>query len=273
MTLTIGTGPFGDRPAGRFNFDPGAPRRVLYLEDRPGRIRVEFVGETVVDTIRAKMLHESGLTPVYYFPRADVRTDLLAVSDRTTHCPAKGDARYWDISVGDRVAEDAVWSYPDPIDPAAGLAGHLAFVWDAVDAWYHEDERIHVHPIDPYHRVDVRRSSRRVVVRVGDVVVAESRRPLLLFETGLPIRYYLPPEDVRRDVLVPSATVTHCPYKGEATYHHVDVGGERHEDVVWSYRAPLHDAAPVAGHLSFFNERVDLEVDGEPQGRPRTRWS
>lgn len=273
MTLTIGTGPFGDQAAGRFNFELHTPQRVLYLEDSPRRVRVVFNGETVADTIRAKLLHESDLTPVYYFPSEDVRMDLLERTDRSTTCPAKGDAVYWNVRVGDRVADNAAWSYPEPVASAPPLAGLVAFYFGRMDEWYEEDERIRVHPNDPYHRVDIRRSSRHVVVSFDGEVLADSHRPLLLFETGLPTRHYLPPEDVRHDLLVPSDTVTECPYKGEATYHHADVNGQRHSDLVWSYQQPLHDAEPIAGYLCFFNERVDLDVDGERQERPRTRWT
>ncbi|MDQ3966496.1 MAG: DUF427 domain-containing protein, partial [Actinomycetota bacterium] len=141
------------------------------------------------------------------------------------------------------------------------------------DAWYEEDEEVFVHPRDPYHRVDILDSSRHVRVLVNGEVVAETDRPELLFETGLPTRYYIPPEDVREELLVPSDTTTQCPYKGVASYWSVDAGGELFEDLSWYYPEPLPEAAKISGLLCFFNERVDLEVDGEKQPRPRTRWS
>ena len=274
MTLTIGTGPFGDQSTGTFNFEVRAPRdHAIYLEDTPRRVRVVFGGETIADSRRAKLLHEAGLLPVYYFPMEDVRMDLLEESDHTTHCPFKGDASYWSVRAGDKVAENAVWGYPEPIDSAPPIAGYLAFYWREMDHWYEEDEEVFVHPKDPYHRVDVLESSRHVTVRVNGEVVAETDRPKILFETGLPPRYYIPEEDVREDVLAASEKATMCPYKGTASYYSVDAGGGRAEDLVWYYPEPLPEVGKIRGHLCFFNEKVDLEVDGEAQGRPQTQWS
>ncbi len=205
MALTVGTGPFGEGRDGTFNFEVTAPQEhALYLENSPRRVRAVFGGETVVDTRHAKLLHETGHLPVYYFPVEDVRQDLLERTDHSTHCPFKGDASYWSVRVGDRVAENAVWGYEEPMDSAPPLRDLVAFYFDAMDAWYEEDEEIFVHPKDPYHRVDVLESSRRVRISVNGEVVAETDRPKMLFETGLPPRYYVPPEDVRRDLLVPS---------------------------------------------------------------------
>ncbi|HSL00741.1 MAG TPA: DUF427 domain-containing protein [Rubrobacteraceae bacterium] len=274
MTLTIGTGPFGDQGEKMFNFDVRAPRgHVLYFEDSPRRVRAAFGGETIADSKRAKLLHEKGLLPVYYFPIEDLRIDLLEKSDHTTHCPYKGDATYWSLRVGEKVAENAVWGYPEPIEGAPLFAGLVAFYWNKMDHWYEEDEEVFVHPRDPYHRIDVLRSSRHVEVAVNGEVVAESRRPKILFETGLPPRYYLPPEDVREDVLVESEKTTQCPYKGVASYWSVETGGECVEDLVWYYPNPIPESPKIKGLLCFFNERVDLTVDGEEQERPQTQWS
>ena len=171
------------------------------------------------------------------------------------------------------MAENAVWSYPEPIDSAPPIAGYLAFYWKKMDAWYEEDEEVFVHPRDPYHRVDILESSRHVKVSVNGEVVAETKRPKILFETGLPPRYYIPPEDVREDVLLESEKTTRCPYKGIASYYSVEAGGDRVEDLVWYYPEPIAEAAKIKGHLAFFNEKVDLEVDGEEQERPKTQWS
>ena len=143
-------------------------------------MRVVLGGETVADSRRAKLLHEAGLLPVYYFPIEDVRMELLKESDHTTHCPFKGDASYWSVRAGDRVAENAVWGYPEPIDSAPPIAGYLAFYWRMMDHWYEEDEEVFVHPRDPYHRVDVLESSRHVKISVNGEVVAETERPKIL---------------------------------------------------------------------------------------------
>jgi uncharacterized protein (DUF427 family) len=274
MTLTIGTGPFGNQNTGAFNFDTGVLQaHTLYFEDSPRWVRVVFNGETVADSKRVKLMHETGLLPVYYFPQEDVRMDLLEESDHTTHCPFKGDASYWSVRVGGRVAEKAVWSYPEPIDSAPPLAGFLAFYWRTMDHWYEEDEEVFVHPRDPYHRVDMLESSRHVKVKVNGEVVAETNRPMILFETGLPPRYYMPPEDVRGEALAASEKTTQCPYKGVASYYSVEAGGEHVEDLIWYYPEPISEAAKIKGLLAFFNEKVDLEVDGEEHERPRTQWS
>ncbi|MBW3619493.1 MAG: DUF427 domain-containing protein [Actinobacteria bacterium] len=274
MTLTIGTGPFGDVPAGTFNFTYAAPGGVLYLEDSPRRVRVVVAGETVAESSRTKLLHESGLLPVYYFPEEDVRTELLEPTDRTTHSGLKGDASYWTIRAGDAVREHAVWGYPEPLPEAPPLGGSLAFAWDAVDEWWEEAERIGVHARDPYHRCDVIRSDRHVVVRVGGEVVADSRRPSILFETGLPPRFYLPEDDVEVGLLEPSGTETSCPYKGTTSrYFTVVAGGERLEDLAWVYDDPRDEVRGIAGLLAFYNEKVDLEVDGERWERPTTKFS
>jgi uncharacterized protein (DUF427 family) len=274
MTLTIGTGPFGDQGDKSFNFQVQAPGgHVLYFEGSPRWVRVVFNGETVASSKRAKLLHESGHLPVYYFPEEDVRMDLLQGSEYTTSCPFKGEASYWSVRVGDNVAENAVWSYPEPVESCPPISGYLAFYWQMMDHWYEEDEEVFVHPRDPYHRVDILESSRHVKISLNGEVLAETGRPKILFETGLPPRYYIPPEDVREDVFVGSEKTTRCPYKGVASYWSVEVGGERVEDLIWSYQDPIPEAAKVEGLLCFFNEKVDLEIDGEEQERPKTQWS
>jgi uncharacterized protein (DUF427 family) len=273
MSLMLGTGPFGQHPAGSFNREMPERRGLILFEDSPRRIRGVLAGETVVDSTRSKLLHEHGHLPIYYFPREDVRVDLLEPTDHHTRCPWKGEASYWSVRVGDRLAENAVWGYPEPLDDAPPLAGYVAFYWNKFDTWYEEDEEAIVHPRDPYHRVDVVRSSRHVVVRLGGEVIAESTRPLALFETGLPTRWYLPEADVRMDLLEPSDKRTGCAYKGFASYWSVGSGDELEEDVVWTYREPRRGMEDIKDLVCFFNERVDLEVDGELEERPETQWS
>ena len=271
MSLTLGTAPFGERPAGFLNVETRKP--FLLFEDSPRRIRATFAGETVVDSRRAKLLHEHGHLPVYYFPGADVRMDVLEQTDHSTHCPRKGDASYWSLRIGDKIAENAAWSYPEPLEDAPPLAGYLAFYWGKLDEWFEEDEQVFGHPRDPYHRIDVMPTSRHIRVRVNGELVAESSRAKALFEAGLPTRWYLPPEDVRTELLLPSDTRTRCAYKGLASYCGVRAGDAVIEDLVWYYPDPARDAEAVRDLLCFFNEKVDLEVDGELQERPRTQWS
>jgi uncharacterized protein (DUF427 family) len=272
MGLMYGTGPFSRKPAGEFNFDLPAPARgqALYLEPSLKRIRVIVGDEVVADSTRTMLLHETGHQPVLYFPPQDVRSDLLEPSDRHTRCPKKGEASYWTIRAGERVVDAGAWYYPDPIPSAPEeLRGMIAFYFGRMDSWLEEDEEIRGHPRDPYHRVDVRRSSRQVRVSLDGELLAETRRARALFETGLPVRWYIPREDVRVD-LQPSDTVTHCPYKGDASYLSAAVAGG--EDLVWYYPQPLPGARDVQGLVCFWNERVDLSVDGEELERPESPW-
>jgi uncharacterized protein (DUF427 family) len=253
--------------------NPFNPEQRILVEPSPRWVRVRFGGETIADSKHVLLLRERGHLPVYYFPPQDVRQDLLTPTAHSTHCPYKGDASYWTIQVGAHVAKDAVWSYRDPLPERRDIAGYQAFYWNRVDAWFEEEEEVFVHPRDPYHRVDVLPSSRQVRVEIAGQTVAESTRPLLLFETGLPTRYYLPREDVRLELLEATTRVTRCPYKGRASYWSARVGEQVIADVVWSYVEPIAECPKIAGLLCFFNERVDIFVDGELQERPHTPWS
>ena len=269
MGLMYGTGPLGKNPAGRFNFEPPPPGRALYLEPTPKRIRVEVGGETIADSCRAIMLHESGLQPIYYFPPEDVRADVLEPADRHTHCSKKGDASYYTIRVGDRVVKNGAWYYPELLPGAPPLLkGLIAFYFDRMDRWLEEDEEIGVHPRDPYHRIDILKTDRHVRISLDGELLAESDRAVALFESNLPPRWYIPREDVVAE-LEPSDTVTRCPYKGTAGYYSVNGA----KDLIWYYADPLPEAGRIRGLVCFFNEKVDLELDGELQECPETPWS
>jgi uncharacterized protein (DUF427 family) len=274
MSLTAGAGPFAKHPTGEVNFDVAPPTgSVLLWWPVPQRIRGFVGGEAVVDSRNARLLHETGHLPVYYFPDEEVRFDLLVASDKHTRCPHKGDASYWSIRVGDREEEDAVWAYRDPLEPASFLRGHVALYWRRIDEWFAEDDQLFGHPRDPFHRIDIHPTTRRVRVLVDGEVVADTVRAQALFETALPPRWYIPAEDVRMDLLEPSETKTRCAYKGSASYWNVRVGDRLEDDLVWTYAEPQHDAEQVRGLLCFFNERVDLEIDGVVGERPHTQWS
>jgi uncharacterized protein (DUF427 family) len=227
----------------------------------------------IVDSRRAQLVREPGRPPVYYFPMADVRMDLLEQSDRVAEFPSKGPTIFWDLSIDSGRREHAAILHTALPDRLASLAGHVSFRWQALDAWYEEDEQVYFHPRDPMTRVDVLPSSRLVRIELDGVILAESRRPHLLFETDLPTRYYLPSEDVRLDLLAASDSHTGCPYKGTASYFHLKLGSKNYPDFVWTYLDPLPEAARIGGMLAFYNEKVDLYVDGELQPRPKTRWS
>jgi uncharacterized protein (DUF427 family) len=211
---------------------------------------------------------------VYYFPPEDVRSEFLEPTDQHTRCPYKGEASYWTIKVGDKVAENAMWGYLDPLPGREDIRGYRAFYWNRVDAWYEEDEEIFVHPRDPYKRVDVLASRRHVRVVIDGQTVADTRRPRLLFETNHPVRYYIPQDDVRMDLLLPSATRSRCPYKGPALYWSVQVAGQLFEDMVWGYMEPIPECPKIKGLVCFFHERgAEIYVDGENIPPPKTKWS
>ncbi len=272
MGLMTGTGPLSRNPAGTFNFEPPPPGRALYLDPSPKRIRVVVDGETIADSQEAMLLHESGAQPVYYLPSEDVRADVLEPTDTHTHCPKKGDASYYTIRVGDTVLADAAWYYPEPLPDAPPLAGLIAFYFDRV-RFFEEDEEIVGHPRDPYHRIDTIGTGRHIRVSVEGELLAETRDAVALFETNLPARWYIPASDVVA-CLEPSDTHTLCPYKGTASYWSVRLeDGSLEEDVLWYYPDPLPEATRVGGLLCFYNERVDIELDGELAARPESPWA
>jgi uncharacterized protein (DUF427 family) len=234
----------------------GAPRLVVLPSAK--RVRVLVGAETVADSVCTLLLLEQGRhAPIYYFPEEDVRGELLTRSDTRTACPWKGEASYRHLVVGGRRIEDAAWCYEAPIEPARAIAGHLAFYWHKVDAFLEEEERLVGHVRSPFHRIDTRATTRRVRVVVGGETVAESRRAVLLFETGIRPRVYIPRQDVALGRLVPSATRSFCPYKGEASYWSVTAGGRRFEDAVWCYEAPFPEALAIKGRLAFWDEKIE----------------
>lgn len=235
------------------------------------RVRTYLGSEPIADTTRPLLVWEKPYYPVYYFPLDDVRSELLAPSGDTRRSPSRGDAVLFDVKGGSRTAERAAYRHAD--SPIEQLREFVAFTWDAMDHWFEEDEEVFVHARDPYTRIDILPSSRHIEVVIDGATVADSHHPRLLFETGLPTRYYLPKTDVRLDLLTPTDLETQCPYKGTANYWNVTIGDNVHENVVWSYRHPVRESAPIAGLVSFYNEKVDIHVDGELQERPKTQFS
>ncbi|WP_310740381.1 DUF427 domain-containing protein [Microbispora sp. H10885] len=230
-------------------------------------MRVYVEGLPVADTTRALLVWEVPYYPTYYFPVEDVRMDALKATGETRHSPSRGDAPVHDVAGRPGAAvvhgDDA---------PLPEIRGYVRFDWDAMDNWFEEDEEVFVHARDPYTRVDVLAASRHVRVEVEGVTVADSRSPRILFETGLPPRYYLPKTDVRLDLLRPSETVTRCPYKGRAEYWSVGED-EQGRDLVWSYPTPLPESQKIAGLVAFYDEKVDVYIDGVLQPRPKTKFA
>jgi uncharacterized protein (DUF427 family) len=229
---------------------------------------------TVVDSRHPVLVWEPDLpVPQYAFPREDVRTDLLHPAEHPPTGTHTGSQIFYDLHAGGAPVANAAWTFP-----ADDLAGHIAFEWfrrrdSGLDHWYEEEEEIFVHPRDPHKRVDALPSSRHVQVAVGGTLVADTRRPVLLFETSLPTRYYIPREDVRLDLFEPTDHRTACPYKGRAGYWNWHGEGDVPRNILWSYPDPLPAVAAVRGLLAFYNEAVDITVDGERLERPVTPFT
>ncbi len=257
MALTIGTAPFGNQPAGHFDVEPPA-RPLLFWETFPKRLRVVVGGETIADSRNVVALHETGEMMRLGVPWSDVARERLSAGS-TAPGGRLGPLRRWAIGSGEPIAQ----SIDAPPPAAAALKDHVVFDLEEADSWYLEDDLGYAHPRDPYHRFDVQRSSRHVVVRAGGTLIAETTAPAILFETSTPVRFYLPPDAVQSGLLVKSETVSQCPYKGDGQHWHVEVDGRRIADAAWSLTTPMGDALTIPHWLSFYPEKVDVEVDGE----------
>jgi uncharacterized protein (DUF427 family) len=248
-----------------------ATRGRVRVESCAKRVRAYLGGDLVADTIRPLLVWEVPYYPAYYIPADDVLA-RLEPTGTTQHSPSRGEADVFDVvTAHGTTASGGALRYAD--SPLEELRTAIRLDWQAMDEWLEEDEPVYTHPRDPYSRVDILASSRHVRVELDGVTLAESRGPRILFETGLPPRYYLPLPDLRRDLLRPSTRQTHCPYKWTAEYWSVEVNGTVHEDLVWIYRAPLPESQKIAGLACFYNERVDLTVDGVALERPRTPFN
>jgi uncharacterized protein (DUF427 family) len=238
-------------------------RGRVRIERGQKRVRAYLGGQLVADTIRPTLVWESPHYPTYYFPAGDVRAELLQQEHELAHSPSRGDARVFTVSAGGGRASSAALRYED--SPIEELRELIRLEWGAMDSWFEEDEEVFTHARDPYTRVDILASSRHLRVALEGVTIAESPSPRLLFETGLPVRYYAPKTHVRMDLLELTETVTHCPYKGRAQSWSVRLDEKIHRNLAWSYPAPLPESQKIAGLIAFYNEKVDLDVDGVRQ--------
>ncbi|KZT02590.1 DUF427-domain-containing protein [Laetiporus sulphureus 93-53] len=236
-----------------------------HIETSPKRVRVLFGGKYIVDTSEAKLVWLKPNYPTYFFRQEDVPAEYLQKEADDT----SSDAKVYDVVVGSSRAKGAAKKHL-----AGALADLVEIIFGTMDAWFEEDEQIFVHPKDPYKRVEVLQSSRHVRVEVDGVVVAETTKPRLLFETSLPVRTYIPKTDCRMDLLTPSTLTTQCPYKGVANYYSINLPNDKtFENLVWWYRAPLLECAAVQGFVAFYDEKVDVFVNGVRVPRPSTQWS
>jgi uncharacterized protein (DUF427 family) len=243
---------------------------VNHVEPVPRRIRALLGGETVFDTTAARYVWEWPFYPQYYIPIGDVRGDLLVAEGAQSS--SRGPVEVYGLQVKDIHRPRAARLLTD--SSVDGLSGTMRFAWAALDAWFEEDTRVFVHPRNPYTRVDALRSTRSVRIERDGVLLAESSSPVLVFETGLPTRYYLNWTEVNLAHLVPSDTVTECPYKGTTSaYWSVRIGETVYPDLAWCYDFPTTALLPIAGLIAFYNEKVDIVLNGQPLTRPITHFS
>jgi uncharacterized protein (DUF427 family) len=242
----------------------------IRVEHSRKRVRILLAGELVADTTSPMLVWEIPYYPTYFVPAADVRAKLVPYG--TDSDELLGEAEVLSVEVpGGATAVGAARRYP--ASAARQIRDAVRFEWNAMSEWLEEDEPVYTHPRDPHTRVDILASSRHVRIEIDGVTVADSTSPRILFETGLPPRYYLPLTDIRTDLLRPSDSVSHCPYKGSAAYWSVDTGTNVHKDVIWIYRTPLPESQKIAGLAAFYDEKVDVFIDDVQQRHPHTKWS
>ena len=260
MGLSWQQGPLGRDPNGTFLTATPMPERVLYLEPLRRRMSVELGGSIVARSDEAVVLFEPARYPVAYFPVGDIDQSALAPSDHESTHPDLGKTRWFNVVGGDgETTQRGAWEHVDPPAQAAALRETVAFAWRAMDAFYEEDERVLGHAADPYHRIDIRRTSRHLVVRQDDRVIADTHAPLVLYESGFAPRWYVPRKDTDAEALHSVEGQTFCPYKGLASYY--DIGEAR--NAAWSYRAPFEEVARIADLVSFYPKKVTVTIDGE----------
>jgi uncharacterized protein (DUF427 family) len=259
MGLSWQQGPLSPGAIGRFLVPEPMPERLLYAEPLRRRMRVRFGGKWIADSEQVLLFFEPGRYPVAYFPENDVSPDTLQRTEYTTQHHDLGLTSWYTVRAGERSAPRGSWQHIDLPAYASELRARVAFAWPAMDAFYEEDERIVGHAADPYHRIDIRATSRHLVVRDADQVIADTRRPLALYESGFAPRWYVPREDVDESTLKPSEGQTFCPYKGLASYY--DIGN--HKRAAWSYIHAWPEVARVTNLVSFEPDEIDVYLDAE----------
>jgi uncharacterized protein (DUF427 family) len=257
MGLSWQQGPLSGVSLGRFLTPEPLAKRLLFAEPLRRRLQVKFADEWIADSEDVLVLHEPRRYPVAFFPFADVRPGVLVSENRTTQDQNFGETEWFTVTVGDRRANRGAWQYTAPPDYASELRRRVSFAWRAMDAFYEEDERIVGHAADAYHRIDIRQSSRRLVVKDGAKLIADTPRPLVLYESGFAPRWYVPRKDIDEKALAPVEGQTFCPYKGMASYYDI---GER-KKAAWSYVQAWPEVARISNFVSFEPDDIDVFLD------------
>jgi uncharacterized protein (DUF427 family) len=258
MGLSWQQGPLAPGAIGHFLVPDPLPDRLLFAEPLRRRMRVLCGGSWIADSANVVLLHEPGRYPVAYFPLTDIATDALQPSEHVTRHRDLGVTSWYTVSVGEHSTPRAAWQHTELPPHAADLKERVAFAWRAMDGFYEEEERIVGHAADSYHRIDIRQTSRHLSVRAGDQVIADSTRPLALYESGFAPRWYVPRPDVDESALTPVEGQTFCPYKGLASYYDI---GDAHR-AVWSYEHAWDEVRRISGFLSFEPDKVSVYLDG-----------
>lgn len=261
MGLAWQQGPLATGAIGHFLVPDPLPERLLYVEPLRRRMRVLFDGAWIAQSDDVVLLHEPARYPVAYFPRSEVLDDVLQPGDRVTNHRDLGPTAWYSVRHGEREAPRGAWEHTELPGYADILRDRVAFAWHAMDAFYEEDERILGHAADAYHRIDIRQTSRELTVRAGEQLIAESRRPLVLYESGFAPRWYVPREDINEAALHGVGRQTFCPYKGLCSYYDI---GERHQ-AAWSYRDAYREVDRISDLVSFEPDKVTVVIDAVEQ--------
>lgn len=261
MGLAWQQGPIAPGSVGHFLVPDPLPERLLFAEPLRRRMRVLFAGAWIAHSDDVVLLHEPGRYPVAYFPKSDIEAEVVKTSNRTTNHQDLGRTAWYAVRLGEREAPRGAWEHTDLPAFAGILRDRVAFAWHAMDAFYEEDERILGHAADVYHRIDIRQTSRELIVRAGDQVIAESQRPLVLYEAGFAPRWYVSREDVNEAALEPVQRQTFCPYKGICSYYDI---ADSHQ-AAWSYRDAYREVDRISDLISFEPDKVTVLIDGVEQ--------
>src|SRR5262245_59699061 len=258
MGLSWQQGPLSSGAIGRFLVPESLPKRLLYAEPLRRRMRVRFGGTWIADSENVLLLFEPGRYPVAFFPKTDISPDSLQGTEHTTRHPDLGLTSWYAVRADEHSAPRAAWQYMDLPAYASELQARVAFAWTAMDAFYEEDERILGHAADSYHRIDIRQTSRRLVVRHRDRIIADTNRSLVLYESGFAPRWYVSRADIDESALVLVEQQTFCPYKGMCSYYDIDDARR----AAWSYRQPYTEVGRISGLVSFEPDILSVQLDG-----------
>ncbi len=259
MGLSWQQGPLSSGAAGRFLVPTPMPERLLYVERLRRRLRVRFAGSWIADSERVVILFEPGRYPVAYFPEVDIVSGVLERTEHTTHHRDLGATAWYIVKAGEQRAARGAWQHVDLPTHASDLRGHIAFSWAAMDAFFEEDDRILGHAADSYHRLDIRNTSRHLTVKHQGRMIADTNRPLALYESGFAPRWYVPAEDIDMTSLTRVEHQTFCPYKGVCSYYDI---GDAHLSG-WSYPDAYQEVERISGFVSFEPDIVSVELDGK----------